>query len=140
MMKRIALTLMTILPAILPPAAARADDTKIRILKLEIAQIRHIEKKFASGLKFCNSLDGNHVYLENQQRMLNIDDARASMQNLVKDNVFNPAKKRPWNNADAEERLQQMKRLAEQEKSDCATVAKLPALQKELAELEAQAR
>jgi hypothetical protein len=139
-MKRIGLALTVMLPALAPPTALRAEDAKIRILKLEIAQIRHIEKKFAAGLKYCGNLDGNHVFLENQQRILNLEVARASLDNLVKDNVYNPLKKRPWTSADAAERMQQMKRLADQEQSDCARVAKLPALQKELADLEAKTK
>jgi hypothetical protein len=139
-MKRIGLALAVVLPALLPPSTLLADDAQIRILKLEIAQIRHIEKKFAAGLKYCSNLDGNHVFLENQQRILNLDVARASLDNLVKDNVFNPLKKRPWTSADAAERMKQMKQLADQEKSDCARVAKLPGLQKELAELEAKSK
>jgi hypothetical protein len=139
-MKRLSLVLTAMLTASMWPGGARADDTKIRILKLEILQIRHIEKKFAAGLKFCSNLDGKHVFLENQQRIVSIDAAEASLQNLIKDNVFNPAKKRPWNADDAAERIDQMRKLAEKERSDCASVAKLPSLQKELAELEAKPR
>jgi hypothetical protein len=117
-------------------AAGWAQAQTINELKMQIFEAKMLEKSFASGLKNCKQLDGKHFYFEPRKRVLNLDDYHRALQNLVKGEVFNPDKRRPWNEKDAEERWQQVQKIAAEDKAKCELVAKLPAMQKELEELE----
>jgi hypothetical protein len=139
-MRRLAL-MMTIL--MLPsawPAALHAEDTrmlaKINTIKVEITEAENIQKKFGAALKHCHELDGKSFYMENQDRVLNVEQYHKSLENLVKDQVFNPQKKGPWTAADADARLKLVEKVAEHDKYRCEVAARLPTLQKELAVLE----
>jgi len=68
--------------------------------------------------------------------VINLEDFNRSLQNLVRDQVFNPDKRRPWNPRDAKERWDQVQKIAAEDQSRCALFASLPALLKELEERE----
>jgi hypothetical protein len=118
------------------PAVLHAEDpqllAKINGIKVEIIEAENIQKKFSAALKHCHLLDGKNFYMQNQDRILNVEQYHKSLENLVKDRVFNPQKKGPWTGADAEDRLKVVEKMAEHDKYRCEIVAKLPALQKEL--------
>lgn len=108
----------------------------INELKTKIFDAKMVEKSFAGGLKHCKELDGKHFYLETRNRVLNLEEFHRALQNLVRDQVFNPDKRRPWNAQDAKDRWEQVQRIAAQDQTRCALVANLPAMQKELEERE----
>jgi hypothetical protein len=103
----IALCLMTLTPA-------RAQNQTVDDLKGKIFDARMAQQTFASGLKFCSEFDGKHFYLQ----------------------VFNPEKHRPWTEQDAAERWDLVQKEAASDQADCQLVASLPALEKQLDELE----
>jgi len=105
---------------------------KINGIKVEITEAENIQKKYSSALKYCHLLDGKNFYLQNQDRVLNVEQYHKSLENLVKERVFNPQRKGPWTAADAEDRLKVVEKMADHDKYRCEVVAKLPALQKEL--------
>jgi hypothetical protein len=107
---------------------ARLGDAKITALRMEILALENTKRKLGEGWKHCDALDGKSIYLENQKRVQNIEDYHGALLRLVKDQAFNPEKKRPWSAEDAEARWQAVQKLALEEKSHCATIAKLPAL------------
>jgi hypothetical protein len=135
-MNRPALLLAAVVLAAWPVALHAEDErllAKINSIKVEITEAENIQKKFAAALKHCPELDGKNFYMENQDRTLNIEQYRKSLENLVKDQAFNPQKKGPWTTTDAEARLKVVEKMAEHDKYRCEVAAKLPALQKELA-------
>ena len=71
------------------------------------------QQMFAGGLKYCNELDGKSFYYQVRNRLLNLEEYAHSMENLVKAQVFNPAKKRPWTLEDAKERWEEVKEQAQ---------------------------
>jgi hypothetical protein len=60
-------------------------------------------------------------------------------QSLVKDEVYNPAKRRAWTLDDAKERWEEVKKQAQEDKRKCELVQSLPKLEKRLQELQAAA-
>jgi len=141
-MTRIAAGLMAVTLLLAWPAIAQVEDAravaKINLIKVEILEAENIQKKFASAMKHCGALDGKHFYIEAQDRVLDLDQFHKSLESMVKDQVFNPQKKRPWTEADAQERRDLVQKMAEHDKYRCDMVAKLPTLQKELVVLERQ--
>jgi predicted nuclease with TOPRIM domain len=61
------------------------------------------------------------------------------MEGLVKAQVFNPAKKRPWTLEDAKERWEEVKKQAQEDKQKCELIRSLPELEKRLEELQQRA-
>jgi hypothetical protein len=139
-MTRIAASVMAV--ALAWPPIVQAEDTravaKINSIKVEILEAENIQKKFAGAMKHCGALDGKHFYIETQDRVLDLDQFHKSLESMVKEQVFNPQKKRPWTQADAQERLDLVQKMAEHDKYRCDMVAKLPTLQKELVVFERQ--
>jgi hypothetical protein len=139
-MNRLALMMTAAVVPLAWPAALHAEDVrhlaKINTIKVEIIEAEGIQKKFHAALKHCQELDGKNFYMEHQDRILNVEQYHKSLENLVKDQVFNPQKRRPWTAADADERLKAVEKMAEHDKYRCEVVARLPALHKELAILE----
>jgi hypothetical protein len=140
--KRFACGAMALTPACLilawltplPPALAQnqpVDDLKGKIFDAHMAQ-----QTFARGLKFCNELDGKHFYFQPRDRVLDLDEYHRSLENLAKQQVFNPEKRRPWTEQDAAERWGQAQKQAASDQANCQLVASLPALEKQLDELE----
>lgn len=120
------------------PLLAYGQAPDANVLKSEIAEARNIQRTLGDGLQHCPVLDGTRFYNSGQKRIILLSEMQTSLQNLVKDQVFNPQKKRPWAMADADERMKIAQSQANQDKRNCGLVAKLPELVKELAELESK--
>jgi hypothetical protein len=119
-------------------AHAQEPNQAITTIQSDIAAARNVQKSFAEGLPYCAQLDGNSYYNGIQKRVVQLGELKTSMDNLIKDQVFNPQKKRPWNAGDAEERMQLGRLQAERDRDNCKLVAKLPELTKELRALESR--
>ena len=111
--------------------STEVDDLKEKILEAELAQ-----RNFAAGLPHCNELNGNNFYFYQGDRVLNLQDYRRSLDNLVAEGAFNPDTGRPWNKQDADARWAQVQKQATTDQANCAAVASLPSLRQKLKELE----
>jgi tRNA nucleotidyltransferase/poly(A) polymerase len=120
----------------LMPAATRAQNPAVDDLKGKIFDARMTKQTFANGLKFCSELDGNHFYFQPRDRVLALEDYHRSLESLARQQAFNPEKRRPWTDQDAAERWEQVKQQAVTDKDNCALVARLPELERELEDLE----
>jgi hypothetical protein len=118
------------------PAAARAQNQAADDLKGKIFDAHMAQQTFARGLKFCRELDGKHFYFPPRDRVLGLDEFHRSLEGLAREHVFNPEKRRPWNEQDAAERWEKVQQEALQDKADCDLVASLPDLEKQLDDLE----
>jgi hypothetical protein len=118
----------------LPPA--RAQNQTVDDLKGKIFDARMAQQTFASGLKFCSEFDGKHFYFQARDRVLDLEEYHRSLGNLAKERVLNPEKRRPWTDEDAAERWDLVQEEAARDQADCQLVASLPALEKQLDELE----
>lgn len=129
-----------ILACLIPSAPVRAQNQAqnqaVDDLKGKIFDARMAKQTFAGGLKFCNELDGKHFYFQARDRVLDLEEYHRSLENLAKQQVFNPEKRRPWTEQDATERWEQVQKLAVSDQANCQLVASLPALEKQLDELE----
>jgi hypothetical protein len=112
-------------------ASTAVDDLKAKLLEAESAQ-----RNFAAGPPHCNELNGSNFYFYQRDRVLNLQDYRRSLDNLVAEGAFNPDTRRPWNKQDADARLAQTQRQATTDQANCAAVASLPSLRQKLKELE----
>jgi hypothetical protein len=118
------------------PAAARAENSAVDTLKGKIFDARMTKQTFANGLKFCSELDGSHFYFPPRDRVLDLEEYHRSLENLARQQIFNPEKRRPWTDQDATERWEQVKEQALKDKANCELVASLPALEKQLDDME----
>ncbi len=109
------------------------DDVKGKIFDAKMAQ-----QAFAGGLRHCSELNGSNFYLLTRDRVLSLEDYHRSLDSLALQKAFNPETKRPWSQQDADARWAQVKQQAITDKATCALVASLPALEKELDELQKQ--
>jgi hypothetical protein len=117
----------------------RAQNAAVNDLKGKIFDAKMAQQSFAGGLKHCGELDGTNFYFQARDRVLNLDDYHRSLDNLVMQAVFNPETKRPWNQQDADARWQQVKQQATKDHANCALVASLPDMQKQLDALQQSA-
>jgi hypothetical protein len=113
-----------------------AQTAAIDDLKGKIFDARMAKQTFADGLKHCDSLNGKSFYYQLRNRILNLDEYFHSLENLVKAQVFNPQKRRPWTLEDAKERWEEVKKQAAEDKQRCELVRQLPELEKRLQELQ----
>jgi hypothetical protein len=118
---------------------SRAQTPAINDLKGKIFDAKMAQQTFAGGLKHCSELNGSNFYFQQRDRILNLDDYHRSLDSLAAQHVFNPETKRPWDQKDADARWQQVQLEAAKNKADCALVASLPDLQKQLDALQQQA-
>jgi hypothetical protein len=109
------------------------SEIKAKIWEAELAQ-----RNFARGLPHCNELNGTNFYFDARDRVLNLQDYRRSLDNLVAQGSFNIDTRRPWNKEDADARLAQVQKQAVADQASCTAVASLPFLRKKLKELEQQ--
>ena len=107
------------------------SDLKAKIWEAELAQ-----RNFAAGLSHCNELNGTNFYFYQRDRILNLQDYRRSLDNLVAEGAFNPDTRRPWNKQDADARWAQLQKQATTDQASCAAVASLPSLRQKLKELQ----
>jgi hypothetical protein len=108
----------------------------INDLKAKIFDARLAQRNFSAGLRHCSELNGTNFYFEQRDRVLNLQDYRRSLDNLVTQGAFNPETRRPWNKQDAEARWAQVQKQATTDQANCAAVASLPFLEKKLKELQ----
>jgi hypothetical protein len=108
----------------------------INDLKGKIFDARLAERNFSAGLRHCSELNGTNFYFEQRDRVLNLQDYRRSLDNLVTQGAFNPETRRPWNKQDAEARWAQVQKQATTDQANCAAVASLPFLEEKLKELQ----
>jgi hypothetical protein len=125
-----------IVACLIPSDPVRAQNLAVDDLKGKIFDARMAKQTFAAGLKFCNELDGKHFYFQARDRVLDLEEYHRSLDNLAKQQVFNPEKHRPWTEQDAAERWDQVKKQAASDQTNCQLVASLPTLEKQLDELE----
>ena len=121
------------------PAPLHAQTRGIDDLKGRIFDARMTKQTFANGLKFCEQLDGKTFYFPPRDRVLNLEEYHRALDSLVLQRAFNPQTRRPWDERDADARWAQVQQEAAKDKADCALVANLPELEKELQELEKKA-
>jgi hypothetical protein len=107
------------------------NELNARIWEAELAQ-----RNFAAGLPHCRELNGTNFYFQTRDRVLNLEDYRRSLDNLLMQGAFNPETRRPWNKQDADARWAQVQKQATTDQANCAAVASLPSLQKQLKELQ----
>ncbi len=124
---------------LIPCSPLHAQSPTIDELKGKIFDARMAQQTFADGLKFCTELNGKSFYQRLHNRLLDLEEYFRSLDNLVKAQVFNPDKRRPWNLEDAKERWEAVKKQAQDEKEKCELVQSLPALEKRLQELQKNA-
>jgi len=117
----------------------QAQTPAIDELKGKIFDAHMAEQMFAGGLKHCDELDGKTFYYQIRNRILNLEEFAHSLDNLVKAEVFNPAKRRAWTLEDAKERWEEVKKQAKEDKEKCELVRGLPELEKRLQELQQKA-
>jgi hypothetical protein len=125
-----------ILACLMPLPSARAQNQAINDLKGKVFDARMAKETFAAGLKFCAELDGRHFYFLGRDRVVALEDYHRSLENLTREQVFNPKTHKPWNEQDAAERWDFAQKQAAKDQADCQLVASLPALEKQLDELE----
>ncbi len=128
----LALMLATLMLAGSP---ARAESL-INDLKAKIFDARMALKTFVGGLRHCSELNGTNFYFQPRDRVLDLEEYHQSLDNLAKAQAFNPEKHRPWTEADANDRWEQVKKQAARDKEVCKLVAMLPELEKKLEEAE----
>jgi hypothetical protein len=138
--KRFAYSAIALMPACLmlacPILPARAQNQAVDDLKGKIFDARMAKQTFAGALKFCSELDGKHFYFQPRDRVLDLEEYHRSLENLAKQQVYNPEKHRPWTEQDATDRWDQVQKQAVSDQTNCQLVASLPALEKELDDLE----
>jgi len=122
--------------ALVLASPADAEGLSFSEIKAKIFDARMALKTFVGGLRHCNELDGTNFYFQPRDRVLSLEEYHQSLENLVKAQVFNPQKKRPWSDADANDRWEQVKKQAARDKEVCKLVAALPELEKRLQEVE----
>ena len=107
-----------------PTSSDQAQDLiKAKIWEAEVAQ-----RNFAAGLPHCSELNGTNFYFSQQNRLLNLQDYRRSLDNLVTQGVFN--------RQDADARWAQVQKQAATDQANCTAVASLPSLRQKLKELQ----
>lgn len=141
-MRRLAYGVMALLllASSLQAQNAAHDDLKAKIdeLKGKIFDAHMAEQTFAEGLQHCSELDGKSFFFQVRKRILNLEEYFQSLENLVKAEVYNPAKRRPWTIEDAKQRWEEVKKQAQEDKQRCELVQSLPELEKRLQELQQQ--
>jgi len=109
-------------------SSVRAQDLKGKIFDARMA--------LGDALKYCPELNGKSFYFRVRNRILDLEEYFHSLENLVKAQVFNPDKRRPWSLQDAKDRWEVVKKQAQEDKEKCELVRSLPELEKRLQELQ----
>src|SRR6516165_2641700 len=104
------------------------DLTELNELKAKIWEAELAQRNFAAVLPHCSELSGTNFYFSQQNRLLNVQDYRRSLDNLVTQGVFN--------RQDADARWAQVQKQATTDQGNCTAVASLPSLRQKLKELQ----
>lgn len=121
---------------LIPCGQLYAEGPTINEVKGQIFDAKMLKETFAAGLKHCNELNGSNFFFPPRDRVLDLDEYHRSLENLAKQQVYNPERKRPWTKEDAAERWEQVQRQAIKDKENCQLVASLPELEKRLSDME----
>ena len=127
---------LLVLTASIPLHAQNSEA--LNDIKGKIWEAQLVQRNFAAGLRHCNELNGTNFYFETRDRVLNLQDYRRSLDNLVAQAAYNPETRRPWNKQDADARWAQVQKDAVTHQANCTAVAGLPFLEKKLKELQQQ--
>ena len=112
-----------------PTLSDQAQDlTELNELKAKIWEAEVAQRNFAAGLPHCSELNGTNFYFSQQNRLLNLQDYRRSLDSLVMQGVFN--------RQDADARWAQVQKQATTDQANCTAVASLPSLRQKLKELQ----
>jgi len=133
-MKRFLCT--TIAMCLAPAAGIHAQDMTLNDIKGKIFDARMAKQTFGNGAKFCNELNGTNFYFALRDRVLNLEEFHHSLDNLVRQQVFNPEKRRPWSEQDATDRWAEVQKEAVKDKANCQLIATLPDLEKQLDDMQ----
>ena len=127
----------TVKSPVQPTSSDQAQDlTVLNELKAKIWEAELAQRNFAAGLPHCGELNGTNFYFYRQNRVLNLQDYRRSLDNLVTQGALNPETRRPWNKQDADARWAQVQKQATTDQANCTAVASLPSLRQRLKELQ----
>jgi hypothetical protein len=124
------------MPLVVTAASSLCAQDALNELKAKIWEAEVAQRNFAAGLPHCNELNGTNFYFYQRNRVLNLQDYRRSLDNLVMQGAFNPETRRPWTKQDADARWAQVQKQAATDQANCAAAASLPGLRKELQELQ----
>jgi hypothetical protein len=124
------------MPLALTVASSLHAQDALNELKAKIWEAELVQRNFAAGLPHCGELNGTNFYFQARDRVLNLEDYRRSLDNLLMQGAFNPETRRPWNKQDADARWAQVQKQAATDQANCAAVASLPSLRKQLKELQ----
>jgi hypothetical protein len=116
--------------------SSRAQLAVINDLRGKIFDAKMLQETFLKGLTHCSEFDGTNFYFELRDRVLNLQDYRRALNSLAQGGIFNPETKKPWDQPDADKHWAQAQQLAAIDKANCALVASLPDMQKQLAQLQ----
>jgi len=131
--------LWTVLLGLMISSAVQAQTSPaVNEVKAKIWEAQLVQRNFAAGLRHCGELNGTNFYFAQRDRVLNLQDYRRSLDNLVAQGGFNPETRRPWNKQDADARWAEVQKDAVTDQANCAAVASLPFLEKKLKELDQQ--
>ena len=122
-----------------PCIQLHAEGPTINEIKGQIFDAKMLAETFKAGLKHCNELNGANFFFPPRDRVLDLDEYHRSLDNLAKQQVYNPERRRPWSKEDAAERWEQVQRQAVKDKENCQLVASLPDLEKQLEDMETKA-
>jgi uncharacterized membrane protein len=117
---------------------AQEPSSAAKKLKTDISDAQNLQRVFADGLQHCDALNGTSYYNATQKRVVILSELKASMQNLINDQVFNAPKSHLWSKEDSDERMKTAQSQADKDKYNCNLVAKLPEMIKGLAALESK--
>ena len=126
------------MPLALTVASSLYAQDALNELKAKIWEAELAQRNFAAGLPHCRELNGTNFYFQTRDRVLNLEDYRRSLDNLLMQGAFNPETRRPWNKQDADARWAQVQKQAATDRANCAAIASLPSLRKQLQELQQQ--
>jgi hypothetical protein len=124
------------MPLALTIACSLYAQDALNELKAKIWEAEVVQRNFAAGLPHCSELNGTNFYFQPRDRVLNLEDYRRSLDNLLTQGAFNSETRRPWNKQDADARWAQVQKQATTDQANCAAVASLPFLRKQLKELQ----
>jgi hypothetical protein len=117
-------------------SSSRAQLAVINDLRGKIFDAKMLQETFLKGLTHCSEFDGTNFYFEQRDRVLNLQDYHRALNSLAQGGIFNPETKKPWDQSDADKHWAQAQQLAAIDKANCALVASLPDMQKQLAQLQ----
>ena len=115
-------------PTLSDQAHQAQDLTELNELKAKIWEAEVAQRNFAAGLPHGSELRGTNFYFSQQNRLLNLQDYRRSLDNLVTQGVFN--------RQDADARWAQVQKQPTTDQANCTAVASLPSLRQKLKELQ----